>query len=366
MLYCMRRSDGLGRTWTWSTAWLASTVYSKVDYTVLVRTAMSQWVLMSSRILEQRQSSRWAGQDGSWVPLGGEFYHVGSCFDTREGSGSGAVGRAEGGVSSSIVTLLSERESQPACQSVNWVALQLLSCQVSRRVGKRREMLNFQSHTKWWCQPSSGRPPTPKQFDGHDVSLRFSITHGFTHPVAAVVAVVATIVMGQGWTGENFSWGARVHEPEVGCWTWGGRFQQRQPVSPPAPLPPAVLLPCGRMCQAGQRRHGVAWRGHGRPSGPLLTLVFLSPFVSRLVGSLGLVELLDFCEPTGNRSLIHTESARHAVSNRRNSSRHLQLKLEQIGFRGAWQGRTRLVVEEVDGKEGTRSSKARRVVHARA
>lgn len=51
MLYCKRRSDGLGRTWTWSTAWLASTVYSKVDYTVLAqthRTAMSQWVLMSS------------------------------------------------------------------------------------------------------------------------------------------------------------------------------------------------------------------------------------------------------------------------------------------------------------------------------
>lgn len=140
MLYCMRRSEGLGRTWTWSTAWLASTVYSKVDYTVLVqkhRTAMSQWVLMSSGILEQRQSSRWAAQDGSWVPLGGVFYHVGSCFDTREGSGSGAVGRAEGGVSSSIVTLLSERKSQPACQSVNWscAAITVISSQPSS--GKR-------------------------------------------------------------------------------------------------------------------------------------------------------------------------------------------------------------------------------------
>lgn len=225
-------------------------------------------------ILEQRQSSRWAGQYGSWVPLGGVFYHVGSCFDTREGSGSGAVGRAEGGVSSSIVTLSSERESQLACQSVNWgcAPVTVMSSQPSRGEKTRDgSSLSSQSHTKWWCQPSSGRPPTPKQFDGHDVSLRFSITHGFTYPVAAVVAVVATIVMGQGWTGENFSWGARVHEPEVGCWTWGGRFHQRQPVSPSArPLPPAVLLPCGRMCQAGQRRHGVAWRGHGKLSGPLL------------------------------------------------------------------------------------------------
>lgn len=36
-----------------------------------------------------------------WVvgaTLSGVFYHVGSCFDTREGSGSGAVGMAEGGV----------------------------------------------------------------------------------------------------------------------------------------------------------------------------------------------------------------------------------------------------------------------------
>lgn len=122
-------------------------------------------------------------------------------------------------------------------------------------------MLNFQSHTKWWCQPSSGRPPTPKQFDGHDVSLRFSITHGFTHPVAAVVAVVATIVMGQGWSGENFSWGASVHEPEVGCWTWGGRFQQRQPVSPPAPFPlPFCCLVAG--C-AKLGKEDMAWRGVG-------------------------------------------------------------------------------------------------------
>lgn len=101
----------------------------------------------------------------------------------------------------------------------------------------------------------------------------------------------------------------------------------------------------------------------------VLCSALLVSFLSRLVGSFGLVELLDFCEPTRNRSLAHTESALHAVSNRRNSSRHLQLKLEQIGFRGAWQGRTRLVVGEVvdeDGKEGTRSSKARRVVHARA
>lgn len=59
-------------------------------------------------------------------------------------------------------------------------------------------------------------PPTPKQFDGHDVSLRFSNVHGFAYPVAAVAAMLTTIVMGQGWTGENFSWGARVHDPEVG------------------------------------------------------------------------------------------------------------------------------------------------------
>lgn len=65
--------------------------------------------------------------------------------------------------------------------------------------------------------------PTPKQFDGHDVSLRFSNTHGFAHPVAAAAAMSAmskTVVMGRGWTGEKFSWGARVHEPEVGCKTW--------------------------------------------------------------------------------------------------------------------------------------------------
>lgn len=94
MLYCMRRSDGLGRTWTWSTVWLASTV----DCTVLGQKAPHSHVPVGTDafwILEQRQSSRWAGQDGSWVPLGGVFYHVGSCFDTREDSGSGAVGRAQ-------------------------------------------------------------------------------------------------------------------------------------------------------------------------------------------------------------------------------------------------------------------------------
>lgn len=57
---------------------------------------------------------------GRGCHLSGVFYHVGSCFDTREGSGSGAVGRAEGGVVLSIVTLSSERRgeesaSQPAC-----------------------------------------------------------------------------------------------------------------------------------------------------------------------------------------------------------------------------------------------------------
>lgn len=100
MLYCMRRSDGLGRTWTWSTAWLASTV----DYTVLVQNAPHSHVPVGTDafwILEQRQSSRWAGQ--RWV-LGATRWGVLPCrilfrYPRRLRIGSRRQG-TEGGVGS--------------------------------------------------------------------------------------------------------------------------------------------------------------------------------------------------------------------------------------------------------------------------
>lgn len=134
--------------------------------------------------------------------------------------------------------------------------------------------------TSWRWLPGSGRRPTPKQFDGHDVSLRFSITHGSAHPVAAVAAVVATIVMGQGWTGEKFSWGARVHEPEVGCWALCWNLPPRQLVSSPAPFP----LPFCCLWPDVPSWAKETWRGRGvgmaGPSRPSALLSFLPPVSS--------------------------------------------------------------------------------------
>lgn len=76
---------------------------SRLDYTVLARShytamARAQWVLMGSGFWNNGRARGGQGSMGSWCHLGGVFCYVGSCFDTREGSGSGAVGRAEGGV----------------------------------------------------------------------------------------------------------------------------------------------------------------------------------------------------------------------------------------------------------------------------
>lgn len=150
-------------------------------------------------ILEQRQSSRWAGQ--RWV-LGATRWGVLPCrilfrYPRRLWIGSRRQGTEEGGVGSWIVTLWSERESQPACQSGSVPSCcHVSACQSARQVGKRcetgrlcTEASRAKPRTKWWCWPSAGRRPTPKQIDGRDVSLGFSITHGFAHPVAAVAAV---------------------------------------------------------------------------------------------------------------------------------------------------------------------------------
>lgn len=75
-----------------------------IDYTVLAQSHQYTAIVAVGTeevwILEQRQSSRWTGQTelGRGCHLSGVFYHVGSCFDTRERPGSGAVGRADGGV----------------------------------------------------------------------------------------------------------------------------------------------------------------------------------------------------------------------------------------------------------------------------
>ena len=92
------------------------------------------------------------------------------------------------------------RATESACLSVG-VVLQLRSCQST---------VEWEKDARWLFAdlPQSGAGPAPKQFDGHDVSLRFSITHGFAHPVAVAAAMPTTIVMGQGWRGENFFWGS--------------------------------------------------------------------------------------------------------------------------------------------------------------
>lgn len=110
---------------------------------------MLQWVRMRSWVLEQRQSWRWAGQDGSWVPLSGVFYHVGSRFDTREDSGSGAVGRAEG--RGRVVDCDSSvRARESACLSV----------------GKRCRCPSCQSAVSWKRMRDGTAPERPGRRDG--------------------------------------------------------------------------------------------------------------------------------------------------------------------------------------------------------
>lgn len=231
---------------------------------------MFQWGLMRPELWNNGRARDEHGRMGRGSHWSGVFYHVGSGFDTREDYGSGAVGRAEGGVGSWIVTLLSERQSQPACQSGG-----APNCgHVSQPSSGQKMRDGFFAELS---EPQGGAGPAPKRFDGHDVSLRFSITHGFAHPVAAVAARATTIVMGQGWKGENFSWGARVHEPEVGCWTWcAGVCRTVSPSArpPPFPLPSCCLAGLVAGC-AKLGKEDMAWRGVGM-AGPLGTSTLLS------------------------------------------------------------------------------------------
>lgn len=81
-----------------------------------------------------------------WVvgaTLGGVFYHVGSCFDTREGSGSGAVGMDRGRgrfVDCDSFVKAREWEREDVSLSVNRVAFRSMACHsVSCQLGIRCE-----------------------------------------------------------------------------------------------------------------------------------------------------------------------------------------------------------------------------------
>lgn len=117
----------------------------------------------------------------------------------------------------------------------------------------------------WLCSHSQRIPrhwafPTPKQFDGHDVSLRFSIIHGLAHPVAATAATA---------TGHS-SW-ARVERAKTFPWraSWGPRTRSWLfgfPLASPTPSAPSTIPCCClvvKSARAGQGRHGVgvAWQG---------------------------------------------------------------------------------------------------------
>lgn len=254
---------------------------------------MLQWVLMRSGFWNKRQSSGWAGQDGSWVPLGGVFYHVGSCFDTREDSGSGAVGRAQRAGSVRRLQLFSQSERVSLPISRVTLPIAVMSSQTSK----------WEAGARWTvaeAPKAAQNMVVPTQPALGVVQRRNSLTATMS-PCVSPSPTGPPIPLPRSWPWSRPSSWARVGQAKTFRGELGSTNQKlavglgaadsttlsaRQPARP---LPPADFAALWPDVPSWAKK---TWRGMAWPW-QALRAALVCPrfsFLSRLVGSLGLVE----------------------------------------------------------------------------